>query len=201
MRNGGSLYLDKLCIQVLEQLVELGNPENGVVHFNEIEKIEEVLDISTNELASCINVLESGGYAKTFPTMDDLPDLGHVTSLGMSFLRSLREEKPTPTAQQVTNFNFSGNVENSIVGTQQNATINISQPVCESLDEFRKKIDTADAADQAALKEILGTLEQISTGMLEPKRGVFRRVMDTIKPYSWAVPVVLRVLYDFVGLG
>lgn len=83
---------------------------------------------------------------------------------------------------QSTTFNINADkIENSIIGTQTNATISLSN----DLEQIRKMIDESSSSDKDELHELLSLLEQqMKTNESIPK-GIFSRFSAVMQRNSW----------------
>lgn len=83
---------------------------------------------------------------------------------------------------QSTTFNINADIiEHSIIGTQDNATISLSN----DLEQIRKMINESSSSDKAELHELLSLLEQ-QTKTNEPiPKGFFYRFSSVMQRNSW----------------
>lgn len=94
----------------------------------------------------------------------------------------LSEYEYNSRMSQATTFNINADkIENSIIGTQTNATISLSN----DLEQIRKMIDESPSSDKDELHELLSLLEQqLKTNESIPK-GIFSRFSAVMQRNSW----------------
>lgn len=92
-----------------------------------------------------------------------------------------KEFKPMPTSQ-INNFNIQ-NASNSIIGNQENATINNSYSMEELKSIVNEKVD--DPSDKAQLNELINMLKVLTENNAPLNKGVLQNFGDLLVKHSW----------------
>lgn len=75
------------------------------------------------------------------------------------------------------------NADHSIIGNQQNATINLNNI---DMDKFLSLIEEKGANDKELLRELAETLKDIKNNNVPVKHGMLSKFSDVLCKYSWA---------------
>lgn len=91
-------------------------------------------------------------------------------------------------------FNVSG-VQNSIIGTQQNATITNGY----SIEDLTNLIDNHNTEDKELLKEIIALLEDATSNKKTMKKGFLSKFSDVMSKNEWiTAPIATFILEKFL---
>lgn len=75
------------------------------------------------------------------------------------------------------------NADHSIIGNQQNATINLNSV---DMDKFLSLIEEKGENDKELLRELAETLKDIKNNNVPVKQGILSKFSDVLCKYSWA---------------
>lgn len=118
---------------------------------------------------------------------DDCFDILELNSKGRDYFDFEKEDMDMEKPQQIsTTYNIQG-VSQSIIGSQQNATVNVQ---CNSIEDLERLISEKGQDDKAELfalaNEIKGILESIQQNTeLPQKKGLFGRLSDHASKHGW----------------
>lgn len=150
--------------EILSQLYESYNQGDNHIQISRDEHLDEWNSIHTG-----IDYMREKGYidieacAATFIQI-------RLTAKGVDYLE--RGEQPV-TVTPVFNIQ---NANNAIIGTQQNATINVGY----NLEDIQSLIDQAPQSDQDALKEMLELLRKTESSGKPVPRGFLAKYAEPI---------------------
>lgn len=103
-----------------------------------------------------------------------------------------KAQKEAKNTQPIITIN---EAHNSIIGTQQNATITNGY----SINDLTKLIDNHDSADKELLKEMLSVLEKVASDQKPVKKGLLSNFADTLQRNEWITgPIAAFVLEKFL---
>lgn len=100
-------------------------------------------------------------------------------------------QKELKLQNQQTIFNI-GDVNNSIVGTQQNATITKGY----SIEDLTKLIESHNSDDKELLKEMISTLENVVLNKEPVKKGLLSKFSDVMSRNEWIIAPVMTFLLE-----
>lgn len=83
-------------------------------------------------------------------------------------------------------------IENSIIGTQTNATINLNM----QLQQLRDDIDGSDSSDKEELYQIISMLEELSKNKEPVPRNIFSRFSAVMERNSWIAGSIASFLLN-----
>lgn len=176
--------------EVLKAIIKNGKYDRGEMFSNNLPDLQPLPGKSKDEFSVCVRRLIDLGYLEKYGIINPHPFSVIVTSKGLSYFDdkdAYEKRQPTNVAQQVFNI---GSAENSIIGSQQTATINVVL----TIEEFNKKIDTAEEADKPELRALSDTLSKYGDGSETPAKGALSRFGDLITKYRWIPETVAQVL-------
>lgn len=114
-----------------------------------------------------------------------------LTAKGVKFMSSGKFE----TSQPINNFNISGNISGSMIGTQNNSVINNTY----SWSDLENRIDKeCDQEDKDIMKELLLLLKDAIENEKPLKRGMLTKFSDKLNKYGWFFGAVTSCLLNFL---
>lgn len=103
------------------------------------------------------------------------------------YKNKLKSQKLQPT------FNIN-EVHNSIVGTQNNATLTNGY----SIDDIAKLIESHNSDDKEILKEMISVLKEATSNQKPIQKGILAKFSDTLQRNEWiAAPIATFILEKF----
>lgn len=114
-----------------------------------------------------------------------------ITQLGIEYFEG------APQQNQATIFNFNGDIQNAIVGSQTHATLNAG--IC--FDELQSLISQIQGPDKEALESLVLQLQQMSKGEKEIKPGVFSKFAEILNKYPGVITALGTMLTGIVTQG
>lgn len=87
-----------------------------------------------------------------------------------------------------------GTANNSVIGTQAIATMNIS---C-SPQEIKEQISSSTSEDKEELLQVISLLEMIVNNQVPAQKGLFAKFSDTIQKNSWIAGPMASIILDWL---
>ena len=132
---------------------------------------------------------ESNTGIKFYITSIDSSSLrGHVYGKKAKYITSAEYNAEVQKNNNSPIYNF-GNVSNSIIGSQTNASINIGMDV----EQFRALINQKGEDDKEILHELADALQEI-TKSETVKKGSLQKFGDVIAKHSWVIDSVAKII-------
>lgn len=101
---------------------------------------------------------------------------------------------PSETVSPVSNVFHIENATNSVIGTQENVTLNIG----DTLQEIKEQIDSSNSNDKQELRELINLLEKTMNNETSIKKGAFSRFAGIIQKNSWIASPIASVVLKWI---
>lgn len=105
----------------------------------------------------------------------------------------ISEHEYNQSKQSNTTFSINATtIENSIIGTQANATINLNM----QLQQLRSDIDGSDSSDKEELHQIVSMLEELNKSKDPVPRNIFSKFSAVMERNSWITGSIASFLLN-----
>lgn len=163
--------------EIWDELKELysNGEKGGTFYWNNMSSAER------QKISAATDYLKDKGLIRTAPAIGFVQV--ELTSAGIDLI-----ESPAPHDNEKESTFISINNVNgpSIIGSQQNATINAGA----SLEEIQSIVNKAPAEDQAILQELVVTLKDMEAGKIEPKKGALAKFSDMLHKHETLITAI-----------
>lgn len=170
--------------KVLDDLI--ANYQNAPKEYN-VTRINEIYsDITESEFVSILDFLAENEYITYKIYMGGAADIV-VTHKGFNYQKFEDQQKPAPI------FHIN-NAHGSVIGTQQNVTLNYTS----SLSQLKDDVDNCDSEDKESLQKIVSLLEMIIDNQVPPSKGIFSKFSAIMERNSWFTSAVSSTIMGWL---
>ncbi len=117
-----------------------------------------------------------------------------LTEKGEQFVENgykVSSEIPSSPINNIFNIE---NATNSVIGTQQFVTLNISN----AIQKTREQVDLSNSDDKPELQQIINLLEMVVSGNVSAKEGLFSKFASVIQRNSWITSPISSILLNWL---
>lgn len=144
-------------------------------------------------LCNDISFLEDSGYIVQTLRIARCYVLA-LTEKGEQFVENgykILSEVPSSPINNIFNIE---NATNSVIGSQQFVTLNISN----AIQKTREQVDLSNSDDKPELQQIINLLEMVVNGNVSAKEGLFSKFTSVIQRNSWITSPISSILLNWL---
>jgi hypothetical protein len=171
---------------VLEYLLQTPTPHKITVIF---KNLAFNVNVSENRIEGILQQLANEGYIYYSPFTNG----ALISVLEKGYDYRTYKEADAPITSQAPTFNIT-NPQNSIIGTQETATININT----SISELRDLIARSNSADKEELSKAADVVEMVANGDVPLQKGILSKFADVMNKNPWFSTGVTQMFLHFI---